>query len=177
MIEFSRVKLIKSGLPEGGKPYRFEASSNECALIAERLDLVGVSRLAVSGRLRRGPRSSIVIVHGEIEADVVQRCVVTFDSVPATLTIPFERYFSSEQTEVGEEIIVGVDDEDPDPFDGESLDVGEIATEELALSLEPYPRSPGADEVLSHLLPQDTSDDESVSPFAKLQALKRRDPD
>ena len=74
----------------------------------------------------------------------------------------------------GIEIIVGIDDEEPDPFDGKSLDLGEIAVEELALAMDPYPRAPGADHVLSHLIPSDDENDEQASPFAKLQALKRR---
>lgn len=177
MNEFSRVKHIGTGLPDGGVAFRLQASDAERRAIAKRLELVTIDQFELTGQLRRGPRATIVIVQGEIQAQVVQRCVVTFEPVAASLDIPFERYFSSDVQVAGEEIIVAIDDEEPDPFDGEALDLGEIATEELALALDPYPRSPGADEVLSHLMPQTEQSDVPASPFARLQSLKRRDGD
>lgn len=175
MTEFSRVKQVKSNLPDGGWPFTYEADEAERLAVAQRLDLVTLEHFDVTGRLLRGPRNSIVIVQGEIQAQAVQSCVVTFEPVTASLQVPFERYFTSEPLPESDEIIIGIDDEEPEPYDGEMLDLGEIATEELALALDPYPRSPGADQVLSHLLPDADEPEEPNLPFARLQSLKRRD--
>lgn len=127
--------------------------------------------------MRRGPRPGIVIVQGELRARVIQRCVVTFEPVTDDLIVPFERYFSLGPLPEVEEVVVGVEDEEPEPLSGETLDIGELIVEELSLSVEPYPRSPDADAVLAHLLPKDDEAELGGSPFAKLQALKRRTSD
>ena len=60
-------------------------------------------------------------------------------------------------------------DEDIDPesedeivYDGSTIDLGEAATEQLALGLDPYPRKPGA-------TLDDEADAPSSSPFAVLR--------
>ena len=172
--EFARPRSIAGGLPSVGMGFSVSATSDERDALVLRLDLLALEELSASGVVRRGPRAGIIIVQGELRARVVQRCVVTFEPVEDNLTVPFERYFSLGPLPDVEEIVVGVEDEEPEPLSGESLDIGELIVEELSLSLEPYPRSPDADAVLAHLLPKDDDAELGSSPFGKLQALKRR---
>lgn len=44
--------------------------------------------------------------------------------------------------------MVDVERDEPEPLEGTILDLGEIVAEELALSLDPYPRGPLADEIM-----------------------------
>jgi len=172
--EFARVKPIAGGLPTAGSAFSVTATADERHALAQRLDLLALDSLSASGVIRRGPRSGVIIVQGVLRAQVVQRCVVTFEPVADALEVPFERYFSLDAMPLADEVVVGVEDEEPDPLIGDVLDVGELVVEELSLSLEPYPRSPDADAVLAHLLPKSDDADPGGSPFAKLQALKRR---
>ena len=105
----------------------------------------------------------MVDVEGRLAARVVQDCVVTDE--------PFEHEvserFAVQCVPEGQES----DDDDPDSVDqvtyaGTVIDLGELAAEQLALALDPYPRSPGA------VLP--ASGDEVANPFAAL--LKRQRP-
>jgi hypothetical protein len=59
------------------------------------------------------------------------------------------------------------DPEAPDeiPYQGSTIDLGEAATEQLALALDPYPRLPGAE-----LDP--AARDREPSPFGSLTALR-----
>jgi hypothetical protein len=59
---------------------------------------------------------------------------------------------------------------------GEAIDVGEIAAEQAALGIDPYPRSDGAAfEGRIHGPPEaEPLTDEAARPFAKLAALRDR---
>jgi len=170
--EFSRSVAVGM-LDSDGRTFAVEADTAEREAVARRLDLVGLDRLAVRGHIRRGPRASVVIVQGQLEARVEQRCVVTLEPVAASVDLPFERYFLLDAPADAGEVDIGADDEEPEPVEGRALDLGEIATEELSLGLDPYPRSEEAEEALRrHGSAGDPGPD---SPFDVLAQLQRRD--
>ena len=119
--------------------YRVEASSDECAALARRMGIPAVLSLVCTMEGRRS--GEVVDVSGVLHARVVQDCVVTAE--------PFEQ-------EVAERFAVQCvpegaesEDDDPDsvdqvPYVGNTVDLGEIAAQQLALALDPYPRSLGA---------------------------------
>ncbi|MEZ5825042.1 MAG: DUF177 domain-containing protein [Geminicoccaceae bacterium] len=145
--------------------------------MAKRLDLVDLSRLEARMHLSHGPRKGIYILRGHFEAEARQSCVVTFEPVDVGIEIPFERYFSLEEERSlprsadaePEEILVNIDNEEPEPIHDKILDVGEIVVEELSLALDPYPRSPEAEEVMNRFR---AADEESAGPFARLRRLR-----
>ena len=59
-----------------------------------------------------------------------------------------------------------------EPLEGDVLDLGEVASEELFLALDPYPRLPDA--ALTDFVPEAEVGEESKHPFAALAALKRK---
>ena len=69
-------------------------------------------------------------------------------------------------------------DDPPETFIGDSVDLGGLVLEHLAMAIDPYPRKAGeefpADEVSSRV-EQEESDPTKQSPFAVLEALKRED--
>ena len=54
-------------------------------------------------------------------------------------------------------------------YDSSAIDLGEAVAETLSLSLDPYPRAPGADETLKKA---GVKDETESGPFAALAALK-----
>jgi hypothetical protein len=60
------------------------------------------------------------------------------------------------------------DEEDADLIEDGKIDLGQYAVEQLALSLDPFPRKPGAEFVQ----PEEPAE---ISPFAALKALKPQD--
>lgn len=173
--EFSRLMMLGE-LPErDGRPFAIAADPEECRRVAERLELVALGRLAFGGRLEHGPRAGVLILRGRLEADATQRCVVTLEPVVAHLDVEIERYFVLGPEAEVDEILVSPDDEEPEPLDGTCLDLGEIAVEELALALDPYPRAADADaqlEAQRAAIQGGAGTDAARSAFAALAALR-----
>jgi uncharacterized metal-binding protein YceD (DUF177 family) len=149
-----------------------EATPAECAALAERLDLIALDGLAATLRLRRLP-GGLIRVSGRFAAEVVQSCVVTLVPVPAHCAATFSMRFGEiAMPETLREIEVEAEGEDePEPVEGGEIDLGEAVVQQLAVSLEPYPRAPGA------MLPEAPPDAEEeagaagVNPFAVLAKL------
>jgi uncharacterized metal-binding protein YceD (DUF177 family) len=61
------------------------------------------------------------------------------------------------------------DDDLPDYFEGNEIDLADLVLEVFALAIDLYPRKPGAE------LPEDMAGDDpaELSPFAALKALKK----
>lgn len=109
--------------------------------MALRLNIPAVDTLTC--RFTLGVQGKAVMAAGELDARVVQDCVVTLEPVSQSVREAFAVRFVPE----GEE----TDDDDPDSPDevtygGGRLDLGEAAVEQLALALDPYPRSPSSED-------------------------------
>ncbi len=171
-FEFSRLFRLRQLPATGGHAFTLEATTAECRAIARRLELVSLAGLRFQGRIEKAPREGVLIVRGTLEADAMQRCVVTLEPVPAPLEVPVERYFVTETSAPAAEIVVSPDDEEPEPLHGDLVDLGEIAVEELALALDPYPHAADAPAVLRSY--NDAADAAARSAFAALAALRDR---
>lgn len=141
------------------------ASKAEGAALALRFDLVAVDRLAANLVLKLDPMGNLVL-QGRIEAAVVQRCVTTLEPVPAGLSDDFELVFSKEDVDEGDRPLAL-----PEPWPGESLDLGEIVAQQLGLALDPYPKSAGAAVVLGGESGQDQPEG-THRPFSTLAKLR-----
>jgi hypothetical protein len=146
-----------------GLDHVLEASPGECIALARRLRLPAMLSLTCRFRLEQALAGTLV-VRGHLSACILQTCVVSLDDFTAAVEERFVVRCVPEGTES--------DDPDPNTLDeityaGGIVDLGEAAVEQLALALDPYPRSPGA------VLP-----DIEVEPephwFGGLDALKRR---
>jgi uncharacterized metal-binding protein YceD (DUF177 family) len=139
-----------------------EASTAECAALAQRMNLPDVLSLTCRFHLEHHA-GDMLVASGHLLAQVVQTCVVSLEDFT---TIVDER-FAVRCVPDGEE------SEDPDPealdeityIDG-VLDLGGAAAEQLALALDPYPRAPGA------VLPEIEADPDPHQ-FDALAALRR----
>lgn len=141
--------LPAQNLPAAGRPFRINASPEECREIAQRFELLAVDSLAAEGALFAEADGQRVRLEGRLIADVVQTCVVSLDPVPAHIDVPFQRLYGwdagGEREEEADEELLDLDDELPvERLAADIIDVGEATAEQLALELDPYPRKPGA---------------------------------
>ncbi len=145
--EFSHVVRIDR---IGAEPtrLRLEAGAEERENLARRFALVAVDMLAAELELRRSGED--VTVEGRLQADVVQSCVATAEPVPAQVEEDFTLRFrpAPEPGRPDEEVELSDEELDTLFYEGAQIDLGEAVAETLALALDPYPRAPGADEIL-----------------------------
>lgn len=148
------------------------ADETERAAIAKRLGLPSVDRLEAHVTLAK--TGKLVRASGRLGASLDQSCVVTNEPVPAHVDEPFEMVFMPEPTASNpdEEIELGESDCDVVFYDGAAIDLGTAIADTLALSLNPYPRSAGADAALKEA---GVLTEEQTSPFAALAKLKNPD--
>ena len=153
----------------GGKEqiYELEADSVQREALARRFDLLEIESFKARMALNRRHDGATLRLLGVVKARVIQRCVVTLEPVENDVEHRFESFFSEENHSDRNEVTL---DDDVEPLDGDVLDLGEIASEELFLALDPYPRLPGV--ALTDFLPQADFEDDNKHPFAALAALK-----
>ncbi|HTW71343.1 MAG TPA: DUF177 domain-containing protein [Acetobacteraceae bacterium] len=118
-----------------------EATPAELAALALRMRIPAVESLRCAFHLVRLTAATI-LAEGRLQAHVVQTCVVSLEDFPADIDEAFRVRF----------VPAGQESDDPDPeaddeigYAGGMLDLGEAAAEQLALTLDPYPRAPGAE--------------------------------
>ena len=148
------------------------ADETERSAIARRLGLVSLDRLEAHVTL--GRTGEIVRAEGRLLAALDQSCAVTGDPVAAHVDEPFAILFMREPPVSGadEEIELAAADCDVVFYDGAVIDLGGAIADTLALSLDPYPRSAGAEAALKEA---GVMSEAEASPFAVLAKLKRSD--
>ena len=149
----------------------FSADAAECDAIADRLGLLSLDRFDAHAVLSRdGGR---IRATGRIKASLDQACVATGESVPAHVDEAFDILFLPEPAadRADEEIELGADDLDAMFHDGSAIELGSAIVDSLALVLDPYPRSAGADAALKEA---GVLSEEEAGPFAALAALREK---
>jgi len=171
--EFSRPIRLDT-LPGTAKAFDVEAGDVERAALAERFGLVSIERLAANMTLLRSGET--VTARGHLDAKVTQSCVATDAPVESEIDEDFTILFRPEPTEgqSDEEVELSEAECDVVFYDGAAIDIGEAVAETLSLSLDPWPRAPGAEEALREAGVQTEEEAKRASsPFAKLAALKK----
>jgi uncharacterized metal-binding protein YceD (DUF177 family) len=154
--EFSR-QLPVERIGDAGFDTTVEANEAERTALAARLQLPAVGALTCRFRLRATPDGAIT-AEGWLDALVTQTCVVSLDDFAAPVSDHFFIRFVPAGLESND---IDPESEDEIPYNDDSIDLGETATEQLALALDPWPRKPDA------TLP-DHEADTPTSPFATL---------
>ena len=155
-----------------GRTVKLEADADQRAALAEALGVAAIERLGgefcldmVSG--------ACVHLHGRIEADVVQICVVSLEPVQQHIDAPVSVTLLPAETAKGRPdvavLIDPMDEEDRDTYSNGRIDLGVIVSEQLALLVDLYPRAPGVEFEAAG----DGEAAERDSPFAVLERLKR----
>jgi uncharacterized metal-binding protein YceD (DUF177 family) len=151
------------------------ADEPERRRVAERLGLPSLERLEAHATLSRD--KDRVRARGRLKAELTQHCVVTGDPLVASADEPFDIMFLPQPDSPGqpeEEVELSQGDCDVVFHDGSSIELGEAIADTLGLSLDPYPRSAGADAALKEA---GVLSEAEAGPFAALAQLKRGDSD
>jgi len=156
-----------SEIGEKEQIFEIEADSAQRDALARRFDLIEIASFKARMRLRRRHGGASLRLLGVVNACVVQRCVVTLGPVKSDVSHPFECIFSEENQRGRNDVMLN---DEVEPLEGDVLDIGEVASEELFLALDPYPRVPDA--ALTDFMPEADVGGKSRHPFAALAALK-----
>ena len=144
----------------GGLDVSIEATAAECAAVAERMNLPAVLAMSCTFYLLREGQHH-VLARGSLQAMVTQICVISLEEFDA----PVEEVFQVRFVPSGEETDqIDPEADDEIPFEGDIIDLGEAAAEQLGLALPLYPRIPGVE------LPTNEGEPEP-HPFASLRRL------
>jgi uncharacterized metal-binding protein YceD (DUF177 family) len=167
----ARVRVDK--IPAAGRVVDVTADETQREELARRFqvdEVLSFGAKVTAARFRGGVRAQ-----GEVWGEVVQPCVVTSEPVHQTIREKVDRVYLPGQDEAlehgaGAEVFVNLEDEDfPDYYEGDEIDLADLIAEVFALAIDLYPRTPGA------ALPEDRAGDDpaELSPFAALKALKK----
>ena len=150
------------------------ADDGERLKIADRLGLRSLDRLEAHATLER--KGEMVRARGRLKAGLCQSCVVTGDPVEAHVDEAFDIYFLPEPAAEGSEEEIELVESDCEVVfhDGSAIDLGSAIADTLALGLDPYPRSAGAEAALKEA---GVLTEAEAGPFAALAKLKRGDSD
>jgi uncharacterized metal-binding protein YceD (DUF177 family) len=167
-----------------GFPRRVEvtATDEECAALAKRFGDVSIAYLKgefelMLSEIKTDKGLVIVDISGKINANVTQNCVVTSEPVDSIIQAQFEGIVATTEADQPEQTMDDNDEAEDGPellglIDGDTIDLGFILAEQLALELDPFPRKPGVS--FDGYRSGDASDeeDEKPNPFAVLAKLK-----
>lgn len=158
-------------MPRRGRDEAFEADGEARERIARHLDVRAVDAFSAQAEVTRW-RGDGVRVRGRVRAQLQQDCVVTLEPMVSEVDEPFDALFVPEtsplapQREGDAQLVVDAEGEDPpETFAGDTLDLGEVWMEFLALAVDPFPRLPDAELHAQR-------DEADPSPFAALAALR-----
>ncbi|MGE0096443.1 MAG: DUF177 domain-containing protein [Alphaproteobacteria bacterium] len=170
-------------MSEDAAEREISANDAERAALAQRFGLQALDRLSATLTVRR-VRDDMFHVSGRLSAAVVQQCVVTLEPLRSSLDEPVAVTFAKSRTIVakGKAGVTGaeggLEDDGPETMEGDLIDLGEAVAQQLAISLDPYPRAPGAS--LEAVLPRgpaaETGEEKRPSPFAVLETLRKAKP-
>jgi hypothetical protein len=188
---FSRPIMVEQ-IPEAGTDFVIEASADERAALAVCDGLVAIGKL--EARFLVAPRPGRRFnVSGRVWASITQTCVVSLDPFESEITEDIDLDFApSEDLPKSDTMKAEAvrprqaksksanmmshdrgnaeeEEDPPDPIVDGKIDLGSIASEFLALGLDPYPRKPGAEFKDVHI--GETED--QASPFAILRKLDK----
>ena len=167
--EFSRTYRVDTL----GAPRRVTLSAEpaEREALARRFGLISIDSLSAEADLSRNGET--VTADGRLRSEAVQSCVASGEPVPEKVDVPFRIEFRPQPKAGGSEEEIELSESELDVvfYDGAAIDLGEAVAESLSLSLEPYPRSPNADEALKVA---GVKSEREAGPFGALAALREK---
>jgi uncharacterized metal-binding protein YceD (DUF177 family) len=169
-------RAIDTGdIPAEGVTGRIEATAEQRAALARRLDLAALDTLVFSYNLTPTSRGRFRLT-GHWHAEAAQTCGVTLEPIAREfdeeVSIEFwpPEVWERQITETGEHA-VEPDEDGPELIEAGMIDPGQLLQELLIVSLPPFPRRENAE------LEWEETVDKPESPFAVLKDLRKRNGD
>jgi hypothetical protein len=173
MSEFERPYALDK-LGDRAVSMEIAANETECAALAKRFGVLGIASLSAKFKIKRARAGRAVRLEGTVAGEAIQACVVSLAPVRqkirekfVTLYVPaadLKPIETDEEGNVSLDAFLG-DEELEEALPEGPLDLGEIAAQEFAVAIDPYPRAEGAD-----FRADWGAGPERVSPFADLKA-------
>ena len=165
-------------VPAKGVKGLVEASECERARIAGALDLAGLKNFRMNFQLRRAGQRHFKL-SGHMVASATQICVVSLQPVETRVDEKIEMEFWPPEDVArieaeAEPESMSVPLNGPEPIRNGVIDVGQLAYEHLAASLDPYPRKAEARFEWGNRAGGGGEDGSAARPFAGLARLKDR---
>jgi len=165
-----RVSVRRDEIPETGLHVDLDADAGVRAAVANAAAVSEVPQLGAGFDVALHGRDGLRVV-GTVSGRVRQTCVVTLEPIENAVEEEVDLVFMppSALPPAAHEVNLGADAvEPPEPLIDGVVDLGAVATEFLMVSIDPYPRKPGA------VFEPPMSADVSSQPFAALGALRSR---
>lgn len=169
--EFSRPLAIDT-LEDEVQSRELVATAEERQALAARFALQGMDELTATVRIAwAGPERARVRVDGRFRALVRQACVVTLQPLGQAIEEGFRIVLARDLGRTGE-VVLELDEEDePEPLEGGTVDIGELVAQQLSLAIDPYPRAPGVE---FESREYGAGEEGGETPFAVLERLRSR---
>ncbi len=169
---FSRKTRI-GGIGAAPEPFRIVATDAECRALAAVFGLPAIAGLsgvfALSAAKGRG---GVIDAELSLTAKLTQICVLSLEPFDSVVAEQEKLRFVSaaslgESADIAQLNQENLEAPDEIPYMGDVIDLGAALAEQLALTLDPYPRKPGAE------LPA-AREDSAANPFAALAAARNK---
>jgi hypothetical protein len=155
-------------IPEAGLDVTREAKEDTRVALAEALGIDACTRLVARYTIKHF-ESGRFELHGTAEMEAQQACVITLEPLTRTYRVRLDvAYWPAELLGNGPGADIDSLADDPEPIEDGRLDVGRVIYEELASTIDPFPRSDDA--TFEWKEEQAPARD---NPFAALEKLKR----
>jgi uncharacterized metal-binding protein YceD (DUF177 family) len=170
-----------------GTTLTIEASEEERHDMARRLNVPAINLAKADLTLKNVRGGQTIHVTGQFQAKVTLKCVVTLEEFEEEFSEPVEGWFADKDKTVSfvaakrerdvvkqqGEVEVIDEKEDPEPILNGVVDLGELVTQHISLSIPPYPRKEGAAyEIGDDQVQVDEKSPLRKNPFEKLKDWK-----
>lgn len=171
MSEAIRWRYRVTEVPERGLRQTRAATEAECGDLARALDIGGCQKLTCTFTIRSIGDGRYRLA-GDLDAEVVQACVITLEPLQQKVKSDFDVAFWPATTisSPGEEEVEALGAAEIEPIEHGEIDVGRIVFETLSAAIDPYPRKPGA--AFESEDAAGLSGPATAGPFASLKKLK-----
>lgn len=142
--EFSRPLAVDK-ISSNGMTETLEADEQERRRLAGRFGLLDIKKLEAKLDIQSARAGQAVEVTGKLIADVVQKCVVTLEPLPAHIEHTIDvLYEVTLRPQTGGELAhMEPHESETEAVDNGFIDLGELVAQNLGIALDPYPRKPG----------------------------------
>lgn len=175
---------------EDKKAIEISPDDSQKEALARRLGVAKIENLTAHLVLRRNQGNMVIYIQGEINAEIIQSCIITLAPVRQEISEKFEAWYADARQAVsfakakrervnikekGEQPILD-ESEDPEAIIDGKIDLGELVTQHLSLAIDPYPRAQGAvSDVIDDEALKGEADTSYDNPFAALKEWRAKE--
>ena len=175
-------------VPQNGKTIELSPDEAMKKALAKQLDIAELKDLKAKLTMSR-ENAHIIHIKGTLNAKVKQSCVITLEPVESDITDEFEAWYADEKQAVSfkraqhdaqsKKDLLDVpmldESEDPEPMVNGAIDVADLVTQYLSLSIPPYPTKEGLSYSVQVEEPKEVKNPLKLNPFAALKDWRPKD--